>query len=149
MTPEGIWVCNLAGTFRKKLNNTGDRKYPWLISDFNGRASSILLWSMKLVLSSNIVLWTNSDTEKLKELRREHSFPAPTWLQLTFHYTRFITFLSIYPSLPSINPSYLFIFDAFQSKLKTSVHFTSKNFSIHVINQRSIFAFVFFVFFLR
>lgn len=54
-----------------------------------------------------------------------------------------LVLLCIYPStLPCIQPSsVLFFFDAFQSKLKTAVHFTSRNFSMHVINQSSMFAF--------
>lgn len=52
--------------------------------------------------------------------------------------------LHIYPStIRFIHPSFYLIFlDAFQSELKTSVQFTSKNFSMHLINQSSMFEMV-------
>lgn len=134
MTAEGIWVCHLAGIFRKKLNNIDDRRYPWLISDFNGRAS-ILLFIMKLALSSHILLWKNSDSEKLKELYREHSYYQCQVVTINILLYLFYC-ISIYLPFPSSihHLSYLFFFAAFQSKLKT-VHFTSKNFSMRVITR--------------
>lgn len=71
-------------------------------------------------------------TEKLKELYNEHLYlhhldSTANIFFLTSNIAKF-ALSHIYPSLyPSVNPPYYF--DAFQSKLKTSVHFTPKHFS--------------------
>ena len=119
-----------------------DSGYPWLISHFNGNASSILLLSMKLAFSSNILLWKISNIRKVERIvysKHSHTQHLVATINILLH-----VLLHIYPStIRFIHPSFYLIFlDAFQSELKTSVQFTSKNFSMHLINQSSMFEMV-------
>lgn len=91
-----------------------DSGYPWLISHFNGNASSILLLSMKLAFSSNILLWKFQISEKWRELYIANTHIPSTWLlQLTYYYMFY--YISIHlPFASSIHHSIWFFWMHFK-----------------------------------
>ena len=86
-----------------------DSGYPWLISDFNGNASSILLLSMKLAFSSNILLWRISNIRKVERIvysKHSQTQHLVATINILLH-----VLLHIYPStIRFIHPSFYLSF---------------------------------------